>query len=393
MRTRVLKYIVFIFIILILTNCEESVETGTEYSVSGEVQKGPFSSGGEVVLNVLDETYDLTGETFTTSITDNQGNFSFNNIILNSSLIELSVEGVYFNEVLGENSEDILRLQALSDISVQNKANVNILTHLERQRVRHLVSTGKTLEEAKQQAQKSIFDIFGYDVYEYVPSENLNIFGSGDMNAKLLAISVIIQANRDAEEMSDLLANISSDLKNDGKLNSEKVTDCLLKNSYLINLDNVLKNLSKFHATSDEFKPFVENFARHKSFHMLFDVDFPDVTEKGINVLSCKNNVELLANTSYSIAAKLPTGGEITGFEFKIDRTSDTGEIFCKENQNIQSNWDFSATKKSLTASIINIEKMAHLQVLFYKTGEATLTKKFDVRNYGVVEVTQTFSW
>jgi hypothetical protein len=393
MRTRVLKYIVFIFIILILTNCEESVETGTEYTVSGEVQKGPFSSGGEVVLNVLDETYDLTGETFITSITDNRGNFNISNIILNSSLIELTVEGVYFNEVLGENSEELLRLQAICDISMQNQINVNILTHLEKHRVQHLLSAGKALEEAKQSAQKSIFDIFGYDIYEYIPSEELNIFDTGDMNAKLLAISVIIQANRDAAEINDLLANMSSDLKHDGKLDSKQIKNSLLKNSYLINLDNVLKNLSKFHATSDEFKPFVENFARHKSFHSLFNVDFPDCTEKGLNILDGKDNAQFLANTSYSLATKLPSSGEILDFEFHINLTSGTGEIFCKKNQNINSNWDFSATKTSLQASIIDIEKMANLQVLFYKTGEATLTKKFDVRNYGVVEVTQTFSW
>jgi hypothetical protein len=51
-------------------------------------------------------------------------------------------------------------------------------------------------------------------------SESLDISQAGEGNAILLAISVILQANRSEAQLTELLSTLSSDLRTDGVLNS-----------------------------------------------------------------------------------------------------------------------------------------------------------------------------
>jgi len=101
------------------------------------------------------------------------------------------------------------------DIANANSANVNVLTHLEKPRVEYLIKQGKSFAEAKQQAQREIFAIFGFSPSQ-TPSEALNLTS----NAMLIAISCILQNHTTTSEMAELMANISAGIKTNGTLNA-----------------------------------------------------------------------------------------------------------------------------------------------------------------------------
>jgi len=104
-------------------------------------------------------------------------------------------------------------LFALSDITDINTVNVNILTHLERQRVLYLVKNQKMdFSDAKHKAQQEIISIFGFDDSGIDNSESLNITSNNNSNAILLAISVILQGDRTVGQLTEMMANISNDM-------------------------------------------------------------------------------------------------------------------------------------------------------------------------------------
>ena len=161
------------------------------YSVSGYVQKGPYVQGTEITVRELDSSLTPTGRTFTGTIDDNTGSFSVKGELA-YSIVELSADGYYFNEVSGSLSTAKLTLSALSDLSDSTSVNVNLMTHLEKKRVEYLIGTGLSFSAAKSQAQGEILNMFNIDNVTLGNSETLDISKSGDGNATLLAISAIL---------------------------------------------------------------------------------------------------------------------------------------------------------------------------------------------------------
>jgi hypothetical protein len=139
---------------------------------------------------------------------------------LESPYAELRATGFYFNEVSGNASDAQLTLYALSDLTNKNTVNINIISHLEKNRINLLMSgdNPKTFAEAKLQALAEVLTIFDFDASGVSSSELLDITQAGDGNAKLLAISAILQGNQSVAQMSELLANISTDISSDGVL-------------------------------------------------------------------------------------------------------------------------------------------------------------------------------
>ena len=98
--------------------------------------------------------------------------------------------------------------------------NVNVLTHLEFERLKHLMKSGQTFAKAKEQAEKEILAIF--KITETTPQlEQLDFSKEGNGNAILLAISAIVQGTNTVGELSELLAKISLDNFCGGKMQAE----------------------------------------------------------------------------------------------------------------------------------------------------------------------------
>ena len=190
----------------------ERQETSLD-SLVGVTQKGPFLKGSTVYLYELESgrTLKQTNGNFTSNILSDDGRYRFLARDLVSQYAMLVVDGYYRNEVTGKVSDNTIRLKAFTDLSKHTSANVNLLTHLEFERVYYLVTKmKKKLYQAKAQAQGEILDIFHIKLKDKTDAEEMNVFGDGDANAALLAISILLQGDRTESDMMALLAEISN---------------------------------------------------------------------------------------------------------------------------------------------------------------------------------------
>ena len=197
--------------------------------VSGVTQKGPFLSGSKVLVREMEDgrTLTQTGNSFNGKILNDKGEFRINGRMLVSQYVMFEVTGYYRNEVTGKSSNSELTLFAITDVNDRNTVNVNLLTHLEYERVIYLVTQKKMkVKAAKKQAQKEVFAVFNIDATNFANSEDLNIAGNTEADAALLAISIILQGNRSESELSELLQKIALDMEKDGTFD-----DSLTRNS------------------------------------------------------------------------------------------------------------------------------------------------------------------
>ena len=93
------------------------------------------------------------------------------------------------------------------------------------------MSEGLWEEYPKLQAQEEVLAIFDYSRANVPESELLDISQGGAANAKLLAMSAIIQGDLTVGQMSQLLANISTDIASDGTLDDTNLRNTLIENS------------------------------------------------------------------------------------------------------------------------------------------------------------------
>jgi len=220
-------------------------------SLSGNAQKGPFNNGTSINVAELTIALSPTGRNFSSQITDNSGLFSVTNVQLTSPYVELRALGFYFNEVTNTASDAQLTLYALSDLTNKTSLNVNLLSHLEKNRITVLMSGNnpKTFAQAKLQAQEEVLAIFDYSRANMPDSELLDITKAGAGNAKLLAISAIFQGDLTVGQMSELLANISTDIASDGTLDNASLRNTLIDNSKNLDLAAIRTNLESRYAS------------------------------------------------------------------------------------------------------------------------------------------------
>ncbi len=195
-----------------------SEDAGFVADVAGVAQKGPFVKGSAVTVRGVDcKTLEFTDQVFEGSIKSDKGDFALDSVALDASCAVIEVSGKYLNEVSGKKTKGELTLRALTDLKNRDNVNVNLLTNLEYERVMFLVKEkSKALAKAKTQAEKEVlaaFDIKG----EFDEFENLNVFESGDGNAALLAVSVMMQGDADAAALAKRLDKFDDSFAETGK--------------------------------------------------------------------------------------------------------------------------------------------------------------------------------
>jgi len=197
-----------------------------DVELSGVSQKGPFVSGTDVTAYELENGKSLkqTGKTFGGKIENQDGSFNIRTVKLKSSYAYLVADGFYRNEVTGRNSAATIKLRALTNLDGRSTANINLVTHLEYDRVQRLVTKdNKSVIEAKRAAEKSLFAAFDIDNTGFKGfAEDYNILKEGDGNAALLAVSAMLQGDRDESELTALLASLSVDLGDNGVWDNEQ---------------------------------------------------------------------------------------------------------------------------------------------------------------------------
>lgn len=364
----------------ILNGCTEPVEEEPQpntQSIVGYVQKGPFLNGSSVTVYDLNSFINPTGISFNTQITNNQGKFSLEEIPLSSNIIRVRADGFYFNEVLGKQSNSQITLYAISDITRNSTINVNLLTHLEKARVEYLMQNNETtFSEAKKQAQREILAIFNIANDSIDTSEKLDISEGGEDNGILLAVTSILQAYRSEGQLSELLANISNDILEDGLLDDSELGSALINQAVYLDSAGIKANLEKRYndiggtATVPTFGKYIKNFIEKTTFQpteML--IKYPATGLHGINILDVAK-VEYFKSTTdkFSFAAELPTGAAL---KIKISAIASSEPNNVHEGDSASNNsangaksiWYYSVTS-NINWSVSNFDNVNYVQYL-----------------------------
>lgn len=237
--------------------------------ITGVTQKGPFLMGSKVLVHEVEDGRTLlqTGNSFSGKIVNDKGEFKINARTLVSQYVMLEATGYYRNEVTGQNSSSELTLFAISDVNNRNTVNVNLLTHLEHDRVIYLVTQkNMKVNAAKKKAQKEIFGLLGIDATEFSNSEDLNIAGASDEDGALLAFSLMFQGDRTTAELTELLQKISNDMKEDGTWDDAatrmKIAEWSADADGSSGLTTIRNNVASWGLSSKvpNFEQFVRNF-------------------------------------------------------------------------------------------------------------------------------------
>lgn len=353
-KNQLFQLLILIFIVF---SCGEDNETPKGLSlekVSGFVQKGPYLNGTSVTIYELSEDLLATGKNFPSQILDNKGTFEIKNIDLSSQFVELKADGFYFNEVDNASSVAQLTLFALSDLTNKTSLNVNVLSTLEKGRVEYLITNGKSFAEAKEQAQSEILDIFEISKADMTESEELDITKPGDDNAILLAVSVILQGYLTVADLSELLANISTDIREDGILNSQTLGTILINNARGLKLEQIRKNIESRYETLglevsvSDFEKYVNQFIDNTSFVFTNFIEYPEAGVNGLNILDkAKTNY---TDGTYSLKAILPEGNSL---KVKISGMNWFFSPFQENTGWSFSDWNFSDSSRIFTNSRI----------------------------------------
>jgi hypothetical protein len=301
------------FLLLSCNNKDQENETAiTKSEINGAVQKGPFLNGTSVDIYELDDALTPTGKSFSTQIMDNSGLFQLNNVSLVSKYIQLKADGYYFNEITGQNSNSPIILYALTDISEKTSVNVNILSHLEKSRVEYLIKTeDKSFVEARTQADQEVLKIFSIQKNDIEDFDMLDISEDGDNNAILLAISLITQGYRTESELSDLLANITTDIRQDGELNSSALGSLLINDARLFNLSQIREDLENRYLDMGmtiiipNFEKYINTFIDSTEYEITNNIEYPEFSNYGENILF---GDKISFGSDLSLAAVLPRG-------------------------------------------------------------------------------------
>ena len=239
-----------------------------DLNVAGVTQKGPFVKGSAVTVQGIDcKTLEFTDELFEGKVKSDKGDFTVEDVSLKSTCALFEVTGVYRNEISGKKSSEKLTLHALTDLKDRKNVNINVLTELEYERLMFLVTEkGKKFAEAKAQAEKEVlaaFDIKG----DFVEFENLNIFESGDENAALLAVSVMMQAETDDAGLVTRMEKFADSFAETGKWKDSGtkkiISEWAIEVTANGGLDSIRKNVEAWDLgdTVPAFEKFIEAYA------------------------------------------------------------------------------------------------------------------------------------
>ncbi len=358
---------------------EVTVQKETK-SFSGYAQKGPFINGSSISVFDLNAELSPTGSIYNVQITDNKGSFQLDKLSLSSNYVNLKADGFYFNEVTGRQSFAQITLNALCNVTNSATININILTHLEKSRVEYLIKSGKSYTDAKKQSRVEILNIFNIKKTEIKSFENLNIAENGDDNGILLAISSIIQGFRTEAELTELLSNMSNDIKDDGILDSKIVGSELINHTIILDTNAIKNNLAKRYAdlginvNIPSFGKHISTFITNTKFSITqIPISYPETGANGDNILSLTKTTYKIENGStQSLATQLSKG---TALKIKITSLPNTSNPqaaktawFYQSGSGV--NWtisDFDFTNYTQTFTATESGKVCDLKMSFTK--------------------------
>ncbi|GFE78921.1 hypothetical protein GCM10011487_09210 [Steroidobacter agaridevorans] len=222
---------------------------------SGVAQKGPLIQGSTVTVQEVSANLSPTGRQFTYQVTSDLGTFAPTDAF-GSQYVGVTATGHYFDELQNRVSDGPVTLNAYSDLAASGVLNVNLLTTLAYRRIRNLVTiSGMTFASAQDQAETEVLTALKIPPADVPGFSTLNLLGGTDADHMLAAISSIFVYGHSAAPLNALIANIQSDLADDGAI-SAAISSTLADAAAAINAVTVAANLTQaFSSAGVTFTP------------------------------------------------------------------------------------------------------------------------------------------
>jgi len=218
-----------IALLIIFVGCSKEEESPGNKPVKinvleGKVEKGPFTQGSTVTIQELNQNLALTGKSFQTDITNNEGDFKIEAAIeFVSPYVQIACDGYFFNEVTGELSSSQIRLESIVDISNKRSINVNILTHLTKDRISNLMKEGDSYKDAASQAREELLISFGLQKYKELEFEDLSISSGESGSGALIIISSILLADRTEAQLTEYISGLKENFSTSGTFPDDEI--------------------------------------------------------------------------------------------------------------------------------------------------------------------------
>lgn len=342
-----LKLLLFLLSVL-LASCSKELDNERKFDIKGKAQKGPFKIGTNVTISELDNDLNPTGKVYFSTIMNHEGYFDLPDIEFASNYVQLKVEGDYFEEYHGyTTTNQPITLFCIVDLSENDITNINLLTHLEMDRIIQFKNEGLSFIESKQKAQNEILKNFNIENVDFINSENLDISGNTDNDAILLAITLIIQGSKVGSNLTEFLTNIRNDIYDNGIIDSEGIQTRLISQSKLLDKDRLRDNLHNYFINIGEeieippFERYIDTFNIKSSYNSIANYSFPNSTNNGINLLALDSDTIVINKlNSYSIA--LQTGiNSMIDANVMISKIEGEGLLNVENNSNWEINYNY----------------------------------------------------
>jgi hypothetical protein len=212
-------------------------------------QKGPLIKGSTVVAQELDSHLSPTGKQYSYQTTSDLGTFAPTSAF-GSQYIGLTATGYYFDEVANGLSSGTVTLNGYSDLTTESVLNVNLLTTLAYQRIQHLVTASNmTFSAATSQAEREVLVALNIPAGGYGGFGTLDVGGGTDGDHVLAAVSSIFVYGNSAGALSQLIANVQSDIGTNGAITSAATRTALTAASQNVNPTAVAANLTQAYSS------------------------------------------------------------------------------------------------------------------------------------------------
>lgn len=134
------------------------------HTITGFVNRGQLKVGSEVILRELDSTLAQTGTVYKAKIQDETGSYVMENVKLESPYVHLKVTGDFTSLCGGDEFQySPISIEAYADVRKGDTINLNILTHLQAQKLPFYINKGIAFTDALNETQQDFAKLFLLD--------------------------------------------------------------------------------------------------------------------------------------------------------------------------------------------------------------------------------------
>lgn len=376
-----------LLIVVAMGSCTKDENEVSAYSINGKVQKGPFLIGTDITISELDAQLNPTGKVFFATITDNMGSFNVPHVKLVSDYVTIKAQGAYFNELDNAINLD-LGLTCIANLNNGEAVNLNILTHLTKDRIIKLVSEGKSFKDAQSQTNNEFLKIFNLENYNIGFAEKLDLTKVSEGNDILFALNMILIGSLSDIRLTEFLTRFITDFASDGKLDNRELQAQIISNALYsapVSSWNNLKtryedlglNIGENHSSK-----YITEFITKSDYKGFFDAETPKSTSSGINLLTLADGEKLDSVKSYTIA--LSKSDTTQGTIYLNLDVLDSGT-----NVEFLNPFWHSEKNEQVLYGFDNVDNLIQLS----GTGKIKLQYWISSDNYSSVNVIKYFTW